>query len=93
MKPPTRFYRDPEFQRWLAIQTPWKELVYRIALKDKVRDAVTASDWTRRIYRLQGRLVRDADDVSRLLVDISRAKSEFAKVVDAEEKSSRPSLR
>jgi hypothetical protein len=76
------FYDDRKFMTWLAKQKPWSELVYRIALKDEIRDPAAAIDWNLRITTLERRLIQDEADVAQMLTDVDRAKGEITKIID-----------
>jgi hypothetical protein len=80
------FYQSRKFTTWLAKQPAWSELVYRIALKDDIRDPAAAIDWNLRITTLERRLIQDETDVANMLADVDLAKGELAKIVDAERK-------
>jgi hypothetical protein len=68
------FYESPRFMAWLAKQKPWDELVYRLSLRDEIRDPAAGIEWNKRIAELETKLIHNEDDVAHVLIDVRRAK-------------------
>ena len=76
------FYTNSKFMTWLEGQAPYHELVFRLALKDHIRNPGVGRVWARRIEELDTQLIKTADDRAELLTAVKRAADRLTAIVE-----------